>query len=397
MRNVRCNRLVMLALLIFAVSISSFGGVFISVGIAPPPLPVYVQPVCPAPGYIWTPGYWAYGPDGYFWVPGTWVMAPEVGLLWTPGYWGWGGSAFIWNGGYWGPTVGFYGGVNYGFGYTGIGYQGGYWRGNDFYYNRSVNQVNVTNIHNVYNTTVVNNTTVNRVSYNGGNGGITARPTAAQQAAAQQRHIAPTSVQTQHEQMASTDHAQLASVNHGRPEVAATPKPAAFHGAGVVRASNAPVTNIPAVRPAQPNNGNANASRPASNNVSHSPERANASTGATHPSTANNASRPANSNVPHPPEHANASTGATHSSTANNVPRPPARTNQTEMSPQSSRAANTPTHNNTAAHPPANESAPRPQNAAAPHPEFHRHTVRRPRPADRRPNLRCTRTSRPRM
>ena len=155
MRIVRCNRLVMLALLIFAVSISSFGGVFISVGIAPPPLPVYVQPVCPAPGYIWTPGYWAYGPDGYFWVPGTWVMAPEVGLLWTPGYWGWGGSAFIWNVGYWGPTVGFYGGVNYGFGYTGIGYQGGYWRGRDFYYNRSVNQVNVTNIHNVYNTTEI--------------------------------------------------------------------------------------------------------------------------------------------------------------------------------------------------------------------------------------------------
>ena len=142
------------------------------------------------------------------------------------------------------------------------GYQGGYWRGRDFYYNRSVNQVNVTNIHNVYNNTVVNNTTVNRVSYNGGNGGINARPTAAQQAALHQRHVAPTSVQTQHEQMARTDRAQLASVNHGRPEVAATPKPAAFHGAGVVRASNAPVTNIPAVRPRQPNNNNASASRP---------------------------------------------------------------------------------------------------------------------------------------
>ena len=34
---------------------------FVSITIAPPVLPVYVQPAIPAPGYIWTPGYWAYG------------------------------------------------------------------------------------------------------------------------------------------------------------------------------------------------------------------------------------------------------------------------------------------------------------------------------------------------
>src|ERR1700678_1813453 len=82
----------------------------ISITIAPPELPVYLQPVLPAPGYIWTPGYWAYGPDGYFWVPGTWVQPPEVGLLWTPGYWGWGNGGDLWNDGYWGTTVGVYGG-----------------------------------------------------------------------------------------------------------------------------------------------------------------------------------------------------------------------------------------------------------------------------------------------
>ena len=27
----------------------------------PPPLPVYEQPPCPVEGYIWTPGYWAWG------------------------------------------------------------------------------------------------------------------------------------------------------------------------------------------------------------------------------------------------------------------------------------------------------------------------------------------------
>src|ERR1700704_5745166 len=88
----------------------------ISITIAPPELPVYEQPPIPAPGYIWTPGYWAYGPDGYFWVPGTWVEPPAVGLLWTPGYWAWRDGVYAWNAGYWGPHIGFYGGVSYGFG-----------------------------------------------------------------------------------------------------------------------------------------------------------------------------------------------------------------------------------------------------------------------------------------
>jgi hypothetical protein len=70
----------------------------ISVEVAPPPLPVYEQPEIPAPGLLWSPGYWAYGPEGYFWVPGTWVEPPEPGLLWTPGYWGFVNGAYLWNG-----------------------------------------------------------------------------------------------------------------------------------------------------------------------------------------------------------------------------------------------------------------------------------------------------------
>jgi hypothetical protein len=42
----------------------------------PPPLPVYEQPPCPGPDYVWTPGYWGYGFAGYYWVPGAWVLAP---------------------------------------------------------------------------------------------------------------------------------------------------------------------------------------------------------------------------------------------------------------------------------------------------------------------------------
>src|ERR1700756_1842965 len=111
----------------------------VSVRIGPPALPVYEQPPCPGDGYIWTPGYWAYNDDdGYFWVPGTWVLAP-VGLLWTPGYWGFVNDAYVWYPGYWGPTVGFYGGIFYGYGYVGTGYEGGYWSNGAFFYNRSVN------------------------------------------------------------------------------------------------------------------------------------------------------------------------------------------------------------------------------------------------------------------
>lgn len=201
---------------------ASFAGVFISVGIAPPALPVYTQPICPGQGYLWTPGYWAYGPDGYYWVPGVWVQPPTVGYLWTPGYWGWGGSAFLWHAGYWGPHVGFYGGVNYGFGYIGTGYEGGYWNHGVFAYNRSVNNINVTNVHNVYNKTViVDNNTYNRVSYNGGNGGLQARASAQEMAAAHEQHVQATQNQMEHQQFASQNRAQLASVNQGHPAIAA--------------------------------------------------------------------------------------------------------------------------------------------------------------------------------
>ena len=87
----------------------------------------------------------------YYWVPGTWVMAPEEGYLWTPGYWGWGDGGYFFNGGYWGETVGFYGGIDYGFGYCGGGYAGGRWNHGHFFYNSSVNNLDGVSFHNVYN------------------------------------------------------------------------------------------------------------------------------------------------------------------------------------------------------------------------------------------------------
>jgi WXXGXW repeat (2 copies) len=196
--------------------------VAVSIRIGPPVLPVYAQPICPGRGYIWVPGYWAYGDDGYFWVPGMWVLPPRVGLLWTPGYWAFDDGFYLWHAGYWGATVGFYGGINYGFGYPGTGFYGGYWRGDEYFYNTRVTNVNTTIIRNVYNTPFANEHAVSRVSFNGGPHGIHARPTAAELSAARTSHVAMTRAQLQHQKSASNNRTMLASVNHGRPDVAAT-------------------------------------------------------------------------------------------------------------------------------------------------------------------------------
>jgi hypothetical protein len=211
-------------------------GIGISVRIGPPALPVYAQPICPGPGDLWTPGYWAWSDDGgYYWVPGTWVVAP-VGMLWTPGYWGFAGGFYGWHAGYWGPHVGFYGGINYGFGYGGVGFAGGEWRGGAFFYNRAVLNVNVTDIRNVYSKTVfVNNT---HVAFNGP-GGIEARPTPQEEAYGRERHSEALAAQREHERAAGQNRALFASENHGRPEIAATGRPGEFSGRDVVRAREA--------------------------------------------------------------------------------------------------------------------------------------------------------------
>ena len=268
--------LMLIVVMILCMGAPSFAQVGVSITIAPPELPVYEQPVCPGDDYIWTPGYWAWGDDDYYWVPGTWVEAPEPGFLWTPAYWGWSDGSYVFYQGYWGLQVGFYGGIDYGFGYFGHGYEGGRWDHGHFFYNRSVNNVNVADAHNVYNTTVVHNQ-VNRISFNGPNG-INERPTSQEEAAAHERHVPPVAAQTQHFQDARNDPQSRASVNHGRPSIAATPKPGAFRDRGVVPAreggavsnqnagmeNHAPRSNAvihakdiqPAERPAPPNTGN---------------------------------------------------------------------------------------------------------------------------------------------
>jgi hypothetical protein len=229
---------------------------------APPTLPQYDQPQAPGPGYMWTPGYWYWGPAGYYWVPGAWVVAPYQGALWTPGYWFASGNAYRWYPGYWGLHIGFYGGVNYGFGYTGYGYEGGYWRGNQFFYNRAVNNINVTRITNVYNHTVIVNN-VSRVSYNGGRGGIQAQPRPTELAAMRERRTPAMAAQVQNRQMAAQNRAQFYSQNRGRPQEMTTARPLAADR-GVARPQAGPVRTIEQARPEQ-------SWRPASAPVTRSP------------------------------------------------------------------------------------------------------------------------------
>ena len=269
MRRIFSLRTVLFAVVILTISVATArtasAQIGISVTFGPPALPVYEQPICPGDGYIWTPGYWAWDADfgDYYWVPGTWILAPEVGFLWTPPWWGWVNGAWFWHAGYWGPHVGFYGGINYGFGYFGVGFVGGRWDGGHFFYNRTVANINVVNIHNVYEERVTN-VTVNHVSFNGGPGGIEARPTAEEQRFENERHIGAIAAQTQHIQEARGNPEFRASANHGRPpgvrEAGGAYNPPANRG-GAGGGNVVHPRDLPAFNKATPNTGDPNRDR----------------------------------------------------------------------------------------------------------------------------------------
>jgi len=186
---------------------------------------------------MWTPGYWAYGDDGYYWVPGAWVPAPYVGALWTPGYWGWGGGRYIFHDGYWGPHIGYYGGVNYGFGYGGIGFAGGIWRGGFFSYNTAVMHVGIGGAwgSRVY----VDHAVVERgfvardshVAFSGGPGGIRHEPSPEERVAEHDQHRGPSDVQQHHIEAARADRTSYVKNNGGHPNNLAVARPmGASHG-----------------------------------------------------------------------------------------------------------------------------------------------------------------------
>jgi hypothetical protein len=149
-----------------------------------------------------------------------------VGLLWTPSYWGWNGDAYEFYPGYWGENVGFYGGIDYGYGYGGNGYNGGHWQGRHFSRDSAASRAG----------------SANRVSFNGGAAGVQVQPTAQERQFSSERHIQPTSAQQAHVQAASRDRGQLATANGGSPLTAAAATPKSY--------ATAALRHTPTVQPA---------------------------------------------------------------------------------------------------------------------------------------------------
>jgi hypothetical protein len=184
----------------------------------PPALPDYEQPECPTEGFLWQPGFWSFSlaNGGYYWVPGAWVAPPSVGVLWTPPYWGFEGGVYAFHGGYWGTAIGFYGGINYGFGYAGEGFVGGDWRDGHFRYNTAVMRVNERFHYKYEDRAVIFRGKRSRLAFNG-RGGIDRRPNERERLAANEHHIMATREQIRNQQIARADKSQFASHNGGKP------------------------------------------------------------------------------------------------------------------------------------------------------------------------------------
>ena len=107
MRTTRLLYGLLVAVALFSLPVPSLAQIYVNIG-APPLLPEYAPPPVSVQNDIWTPGYWAYGPNGYYWVPGTYVQPPDTGMYWTPPYWSLASTAlgYLFNPGYWAPQVG---------------------------------------------------------------------------------------------------------------------------------------------------------------------------------------------------------------------------------------------------------------------------------------------------
>lgn len=141
---------------------------------------------------------------------------PHPGSLWTPGFWAFAGGLYRFTHGTWGPQVGFYGGIPYGHGYDGVGYQGGRWTGNTFFYNRTVN--NFGGVHVTTSTTRPSTISTARAS------ATMAVPAAStgdrmrrRQPICTGRRMAPTPMQMQHLRAAGMVPGAFDAINRGHP------------------------------------------------------------------------------------------------------------------------------------------------------------------------------------
>lgn len=76
------------AALAFGTALSACApGAYVGVGYGPPPPRYGVVGVAPAPGYVWTDGFWDWRGNNWVWAPGRWQRPPRRGARWEPGRW----------------------------------------------------------------------------------------------------------------------------------------------------------------------------------------------------------------------------------------------------------------------------------------------------------------------
>jgi hypothetical protein len=102
-----------------------------------------------------------------------------------------------------------------------------------------VNNIGAAHIANVYNQPIVANRTINRASFNGGAGGVIAKPTNEELLAEKEQHVRPTKLQVGQARAAGMRGEQFVSTNRGKPAIAATARLGEFKGKGVIPAKAA--------------------------------------------------------------------------------------------------------------------------------------------------------------
>src|SRR6266436_1205865 len=61
---------------------------------APPAPQVEVRIEAPGPGYVWTPGYWAWH-GRWVWVGDRWIFPPHRRAYWVAGHWDRGPRGYV--------------------------------------------------------------------------------------------------------------------------------------------------------------------------------------------------------------------------------------------------------------------------------------------------------------
>ena len=88
--------------LLFTGPVASAAKVSFSVGLTPPAPVVETAPPPPAPGSVWTSGYWSWDGAKYVWVPGQYAVPPFPAAVWIGGRWVPHGARWVWTNGHWG-------------------------------------------------------------------------------------------------------------------------------------------------------------------------------------------------------------------------------------------------------------------------------------------------------